>query len=88
MNCKHCGYDSCKEFIKEVIRGNKQLENCDILMSENSEVILKINNKLIHCNPFVQQILKNVINGLITSLKTDEQKIVTSEIKIYNKIGE
>ncbi|MGC9779219.1 MAG: molybdopterin-guanine dinucleotide biosynthesis protein B [Candidatus Heimdallarchaeota archaeon] len=85
LNCKHCGYDTCDLLMKEVIAGKKAVEDCYILGYENSEVQLKVNDNVIPCNVFVQDIFKNVITGVLTTLKLEEMELTNVEINISYK---
>ncbi|HUT79682.1 MAG TPA: molybdopterin-guanine dinucleotide biosynthesis protein MobB [Candidatus Bathyarchaeia archaeon] len=82
LNCLHCGYNDCNLLIKEIIAGNKTVNDCEILEQENARVIVKINDSILPCNNFVQDIFEKVISGLISSLKVEERDLNKAEIKI------
>jgi len=69
LNCKKCGFESCNDFMKEKIKGNT---NETICKSESDEVLLKIDDQMIPLNPFVRSFVKETIQGMVKSLKTDE----------------
>jgi len=48
-------------------------------------IILKVNDKEISLNPFVQNLFANVINGLVDSLDKIPEKKYPIEIKIDKK---
>jgi molybdopterin-guanine dinucleotide biosynthesis protein B len=69
LNCKKCGFDSCDVFVDGKIKGNP---NATLCKSESDEVLLKIDNQMIPLNPFVRNFVKETIQGMVKSLKTDE----------------
>jgi molybdopterin-guanine dinucleotide biosynthesis adapter protein len=69
LNCKKCGFDSCNDFVKGKIKGNANETTCK---SESDEVLLKIDDQMIPLNPFVRSFVKETIQGMVKSLKTDE----------------
>ena len=69
LNCKKCGFDSCDDFVDGKIKGNT---NATLCKSESDEVLLKIDNQMIPLNPFVRNFVKEIIQGMVKSLKTDE----------------
>ncbi len=69
LNCKKCGFDSCDDFVDGKIKGNT---NAILCKSESDEVLLKIDNHMIPLNPFVRNFVKETIQGMVKSLKTDE----------------
>ena len=66
LDCGACGYKTCYEMALEIIKGNKTMKNC---LSLNSEVMLKIDGETMPLKPFVSDIVRNTITGLLSSLK-------------------
>jgi molybdopterin-guanine dinucleotide biosynthesis protein B len=64
LNCGHCGFN-CKLFVGEVIKNNIKWDNCVM----RSGVKLNVNGKTIPMNPFVANVIKNILEGVIKSLK-------------------
>ncbi len=75
--CGVCGY-SCKGFLAEVLKGRQEISKCVL---NNSLVELKINNREIPMAPFVRNILKNTVMGVVKELK-GYKKNAKIEIKI------
>ena len=69
LNCKKCGFDSCKDFVNAKINGNPDATVCK---AESDEVLLKIDDHMIPLNPFVRNFVKETVQGMVKSLKTDE----------------
>jgi molybdopterin-guanine dinucleotide biosynthesis protein B len=69
LNCKKCGFDNCKDFVQAKIEGNPDAASCK---AESDEVLLKIDDHMIPLNPFVRGFVKDTVNGMVKSLKTDE----------------
>jgi len=82
LDCEHCGYRTCQELMIEVIRGKKKVEDCEILGLEDSVVILKANDNVVPCKSFIQDLIKNVVSGILTSLKVEERDLSSVEIQI------
>lgn len=72
-DCGNCGYNTCTEMAKGIVKGDISEEKCK--MKKFSEVKLFIEDKNIPLNPFVQEILKKGILGMLKTLKTDENGV-------------
>lgn len=66
LNCGACGYDSCYELAREIIKGRKNLEDCPPLTPE-LQIIL--NGKPLPLNPFISKMVRKTILGMLSSLK-------------------
>lgn len=80
LNCGACGYESCYELAQEIIRGKKRLDDCPPLKPK-TKIIL--NGKVLILNPFVSQIVRKTILGMLSSLKGYHRG--NFEIKIEEK---
>jgi molybdopterin-guanine dinucleotide biosynthesis protein B len=69
LNCKKCGFNNCQDFVHAKINGNPDATSCK---AESDEVLLKIDDHMIPLNPFVRGFVKDTVNGMVKSLKTDE----------------
>ncbi|ACB83935.1 molybdopterin-guanine dinucleotide biosynthesis protein MobB [Natranaerobius thermophilus] len=81
--CGTCGY-SCKELTGEILRGERDRNDCPI-GSENS-VQLKVDGHEIDMVPFVQDILRNAVEGVVKELD-GYKKNARIEITIGDKNG-
>ncbi len=70
-NCGECGFKDCIEMSKAIIQGKTSEYKCK--MRKLREVELYIDEKKIPLNPFVQDIIKKSIIGMISTLKTDQK---------------
>lgn len=70
LDCKKCGFGSCKEFRTAKISGAAGAEVQCVIDSNN--VLLKVNGSFIPMNPFVESLIKNVTLGIVESLQTKE----------------
>lgn len=82
LDCKHCGFNSCNELMKHIIKGDKKAQNCYVIESSNQEVSLKVNNQVVPCNPFVQKVFKNVIVGIVESIKINDKEFSEIEVQV------
>lgn len=81
VNCGECGYKDCVEMAKAIIRGDASEETCK--MRKLMDVELYIGDKKIPLNPFVQDFIKKSVMGMISTLKTDENKDVNDKIELW-----
>lgn len=80
LHCGECGYKTCREFIKATVTGQTTLKMCPILARE--DVTLEVDGEKIPLKSFPREIVKNVILGIVSSLKNKKE---ASEIKITIK---
>lgn len=81
LNCGDCGYEGCWDLGEAIIEGKASTENCVVLPVNTT--ILKVDNKVIPMKKFPQEIIREIILGLITSLKNVENH--PKHIEIYIK---
>lgn len=62
--CSSCGY-TCRELCTRIIAGKSKFEDCTVL---SDEVQLFIDGKQIKMVPFVQAILRNTVEGVVSEL--------------------
>lgn len=72
-DCGYCGYPTCRDMARAIVKGETSEEKCK--MKKFQEVELFIEDKNIPLNPFVQDILKKGIIGMLSTLKTEDQNI-------------
>lgn len=72
LNCKACGFNSCSELAKAIAEGRATIEKCRTL--KEKRVTLKIGEKTIPMNPFVQDVAKSIVLGFVSILKDAEIK--------------
>lgn len=63
--CGACG-QNCHEMLRDIISGKRHRSDCVI---SKSSVSLRINGKLVDMVPFVQNILRNTVLGVVSELK-------------------
>ncbi len=66
LNCGACGYQTCYELAKEIIKGNKTDKDCPAL---NPGTEVRLGGKILPMNPFIDRIVQSTIKGLLSSLK-------------------
>jgi len=85
LNCKLCGYDSCMEMGKAILRGVASIDDCETLA--NTDVKLMIDDIRINLSPFPRDFIKNVIIGMVKSLKgveIDNVNVIELKINLHN----
>ena len=85
LDCQHCGFDTCNELVQAIINKTKSVNDCEVFQDEISDVILKIDEKIVPCKPFVQDVLKNVMTGILISLKLEDQDFSHVDISFQYK---
>lgn len=68
LDCGFCGFKNCFEHAKAIHEKRSTPEKC-LTLSGERKVILKVNGEKIPLNPFIQNIIKNTILAMISSLK-------------------
>lgn len=63
-DCGFCGYTSCRAFAEAYLKGETAF-----WCPRASEIRLKVDGIEIPMNPFVKNMLRNIVNGFIESLK-------------------
>lgn len=72
IDCKKCGYPSCKEMANAILNGESLLENCRTL--QISDVMLTTDGKPVYLSEFPKSVVRNVVLGLVNSLKGFDPK--------------
>lgn len=66
LNCGHCGYETCYGLAKEIVRGNKTIDNC---VSLNPSISISVDGMPFALNPFMSNLFKNGFLAMLSSLK-------------------
>ena len=66
MDCEACGYKTCYEMAIQIVNGNETIDACRSL---NADVEIKIDGRVIPAKPFISDLVKNTITGMLSSLK-------------------
>jgi len=66
LNCGGCGYETCYEMAREIVKGNKSMEDCVSLQPATK---VKIDGKLMPMNPFISELVESTVRGLLSPLK-------------------
>ena len=77
LNCGHCGYESCFELAREIVKGGEDIDKC---VSLNPPVSVTIGGKSFPLNPFTADLIKKVTIAMISSLKGFKKGTVRIEI--------
>ena len=85
-NCGECGFENCLEMAKAIIRGETSEEVCK--MKKLGEVQLSIGDKMIPLNPFVQDLIKKSVLGMLSSLKTDDLDAAQNKVELLIRNAE
>lgn len=86
LNCKKCGFESCREFQIAKVTGKAGGEvQC---LTESDDVVLKVDGIPIPMNPFVKNFVRNITHGMVDSLRTSEFGAKDSKrIELFIKKG-
>lgn len=80
LDCKHCGYASCREFAVAVLAGKRNWKGCPTL---GERIVLSVDGRRVYLNPFMQGLIAGVVGGMLSSLKGAEGKRV--ELKVMRR---
>jgi len=77
LDCGSCGFETCYEFAREIVKRNRSEGDC-ISLQPMTEV--RIDGELMPMNPFISDIVRGTILGMLSPLKGFKKGKV--EIKI------
>ncbi|MDI6884491.1 MAG: molybdopterin-guanine dinucleotide biosynthesis protein B [Hadesarchaea archaeon] len=80
LDCEYCGYKSCREFGLAVLGGKARWDGCGAL---RERAVLTIDGKRVPLNPFVQELIANMLAGMLSSLKGGRGKQI--ELKVVKE---
>lgn len=83
LNCKHCGYDSCLEMAKAITAGEATMKDCQVLATDITA--LSVDGKKVPLGEFPQQIIRNIVTGILKTLKDVKENPHTVEITVKTK---
>jgi molybdopterin-guanine dinucleotide biosynthesis protein B len=66
LNCSDCGFDTCYELAKEILKGKRRVSDCTHL---GGGVEVRVAGKPLELNPFVSDILRKTVKGFLSGLK-------------------
>jgi len=66
LDCEGCGYERCYDLAREIVAGNRSVEDC-VSLQPATEV--RIDGQLLSMNPFISGIVRGAILGMLSSLK-------------------
>jgi len=78
LDCRRCGYPNCEEFELAVLQGKAKVEDCQPM---HDLVRLRVDEKVIPLNPFVQDLIASTIRGMLSSLKGAKGKEIELTVK-------
>ena len=79
LDCGFCKYKSCIGLATAIARGEATIRECTVLASP---VRLRVDGEEIALNPFVQDIIANVVRGVVATLKGVPEKPSKIEIEV------
>jgi len=71
LNCGGCGYDSCRALARAILAGEAEAGRC--VGYATDAVRLKVDGLGVAMNPFVQGVMRNVVLGVIRTLRGVEE---------------
>jgi molybdopterin-guanine dinucleotide biosynthesis protein B len=66
FNCGACGYESCLDHAEAIVNGKSRVEDCQVL---SGKISVKIDGKALPMKPFVQDVVRSTVLGLLSTLK-------------------
>ncbi len=79
-HCGECGYESCYGMAKAIVKGDAKAKGC--LLTQKEEVTLEVNGVRIPLKEFPQQIIRDTLQGMVSSLEgISEIKKLKIELK-------
>ncbi len=81
-HCGECGYATCYELAKALVKGDAKVPGCTLPQKE--AVTLEVNGVPVPLKEFPQQIIQSTVEGMILSLG-DVPAVKTLKIELNNK---
>lgn len=78
LDCGACGFKSCSEFGRAVVKGRAKVEACQPLAGK---VKLWVDGRQVSLNPFMQNLLKGTLRGMLSSLKGAKGKRIELRVE-------
>ncbi len=72
LNCGECGLN-CTEMARKIAEGEKTFEDC-VVIKAGRDVVIEISGRDVPLGSFVQGFVRNIVMGMVTSLKKVELK--------------
>ena len=66
LDCGDCGFDSCYELARKILKGKRKVSHCTRL---GQDVEVRVAGEPMELNPFVSDILRKTIKGFLSGLK-------------------
>ncbi len=66
LDCGHCGFENCSQLAVEIVAGRAGIQDCK---TSGPELQILVNGQPLALNPFVQNIVKSTLQGMLSSLK-------------------
>jgi len=83
IDCKKCGYSSCEDLAKAILKGEAVLKDCKTL--QISDVRLSVDETQVYLSEFPKNFVRNVVLSMIGSLKgvsIERAKQITLQIDV------
>jgi molybdopterin-guanine dinucleotide biosynthesis protein B len=80
LDCAGCGRETCAELARDIVAGRAEISECTSLSSPSIQVT--VNGATLPLNPFVQDILRNTLTGILSALKGGESGKVEISLDI------
>ena len=77
LDCGDCGFETCYEMAREIVKGNRTVEDC---VSLRSRTEVRIDGERLPLNSFISELIASTIRGLLAPLKSCSKGRI--EIKI------
>lgn len=81
LDCHGCGYEDCLDLGRAILAGEANFESC---VGYASSFTLKVNGEAVALGPFVQDVTRNVVLGLVGSFKGVE---AASRVELEFEVG-
>ncbi|NIM02987.1 hypothetical protein GTN66_02390 [bacterium] len=78
LDCGDCGFATCYQLAKEMVKGKKRVRDCTRL---SGDVEVEVAGVRMELNPFVSDILRKTIKGFLSGLKGFKQGKIRIKIR-------
>jgi molybdopterin-guanine dinucleotide biosynthesis protein B len=78
LDCGYCGYSSCRKFALAALSGRARWDGCRAMLER---VELTVDGKRVYLNPFMQDLIAGIIDGMLSKLKDAKGKRVELKVR-------
>ena len=77
LNCAQCGYETCADLARAIVKGGASVDQCKSL---NPPISVKVEGKSYPLNHYTSNLFRNLLQAMVSSLKGAKKGKIEIEI--------